>query len=54
MTLATALASSTALFTDNTGDILTYFVAVGGALLLLYLGKKAIFWVVRKITGIIR
>lgn len=52
MTLATALASSTALLTDNTGDILTYFVAIAGAILILVLGKKALFWAVRKIVSL--
>jgi len=54
MTLATALASSTALLTSNTSDILGYFVAVAGALLILILGKKALFWAVRKIVGLFK
>lgn len=52
MTLAQALASSTSLITDNTSDILTYFVAVIGALFIIVLGKKALFWVFRKIVGL--
>jgi len=54
MTLSTALASSTALLTDNTSDVLTYFVAIAGGLLILVLGKKALFWVVRKIVSLFR
>lgn len=52
MTLADALASSTALITNNSSDILTYFVAVIGALFVLVLGKRAMFWVFGKIVSI--
>ena len=54
MTLQAALASSTALFTSNTSDILTYFVAAAGSLLILILGKKALFWVLRRIVSLFR
>jgi len=54
MTLATALASSTALLTDNTGDILTYIVAVVGGLLIIVLAKKGLFLVFRKVVGLLR
>jgi len=54
MTLANVLASSTALLTDNTSDILVYFVAIVGGLLVLVLGKKALFWVFRKIVSLFR
>jgi len=52
MTLAQALASSTALITTNSSDILTYFVGVIGALFIIVLGKKALFWVFRKIVAL--
>jgi len=52
MTLTSALASSTALITDNGPAILGYFVAIIGALFVLVLGKKALFWVFRKISSL--
>lgn len=52
MTLASALASSTGLITTNASDIMTYFVAVISALFILVLGKKALFWVFRKIVSL--
>lgn len=54
MTLQDALASSTALLTDNTLYILGYFVAIVGGLLILVVGKKALFWAFRKVVGIFR
>jgi hypothetical protein len=54
MTLANALASSTALITSNSSDIITYFVAVIGALLILVLAKKAMFWVYKKIVSLFK
>jgi hypothetical protein len=54
MTLATALASSTALITSNTSDILGYFVLAIGALLILVIGKKALFWVFRNLVRMFR
>lgn len=52
MTLVSALASSTALVTDNSGAIMAYFVAVIGALFVIVLGKKALFWVFNQIKGL--
>ena len=52
MTLADALASSTSLITDNSSDILVYFVAVIGALFVIVLGKKALFWVYRRVVAL--
>lgn len=52
MTLADALASSTALITENSSDIMVYFVAVIGALFVIVLGKKALFWVFRQIKAL--
>lgn len=52
MTLTQALASTTALVTTNTPDILGYFVAIAGALLIVIVGKKALFWALRKIASL--
>ncbi len=52
MSLSDALASSTELITTNSGDIMTYFVAVIGALFVIVLGKKALFWVFKQIKAL--
>lgn len=54
MTLAQALASSTSMITSNSSDIIAYFVAAVGAILILVLAKKGLFWVYRRLVGIIK
>jgi hypothetical protein len=54
MTLANALASSTAMITSNTSDIITYFVAAVGAILILVLAKRGLFWVYKRIVSLFR
>ena len=53
-TLSAVLASSTSLITDNTGTIISYFFAIVSALVVIVLGKKALFWVFGWLKGIFR
>lgn len=52
MILSDALANATGLITTNGPAILSYFVAVIGALFVIVLGKKALFWVFNQIKGL--
>lgn len=54
MTMETMLASSTALFTDNLVYIGGFLVAAAGVILVVLVGKRALFWTIRKIGGLFR
>lgn len=49
--LSTALASTSAMASDNKGTILTFFVAVGLVVLVIAVAKGGLNWAIAKISG---
>lgn len=49
--LVSALASTSAMATDNKGSILEFFVAVGVVVLVIAVAKGGLNWAIRKISA---
>jgi hypothetical protein len=54
MELTTFLASTTAMVTDIAPDVLTFFLGIVGAVLVVALGKAGVMMAYRWIVGIFR